>query len=118
MASIRNTVIVALMQVGVIMAGILAAGICHKIWSGNNWAMPGPAAVLYTYGLAGFFIPICWGSGAVVLQLRANVSDDIKALAFWLGVLVVILLAIFIIYADVTPWFDGRVWAPAPDADN
>jgi hypothetical protein len=106
MASIRNTVVVAIMQIAVIVFGVLGAGICHKVFSSDNVAMPLPAAMLYSHGLMGFFIPMIWGVVAVVLQLRATVSDDIKSLIFWLGVLTLILIAIFVVYADVTPWFN------------
>src|SRR5580658_277439 len=109
MASIRNTVIVAMMQVGVIIAGVLAAGICHKVWTNNGVAMPIPASLLYGHGLMGFLVPTIWGTGAIVIQLHTNISDEIKTLAFWLGVLFLIALAIFIIYADVTPWLNGMM---------
>lgn len=55
-----------------------------------------------------------WGVVAVVLQLRATVSDDIKSLIFWLGVFMLIVIAIFVIYADVTPWFNG-IWGMGGD---
>lgn len=110
MASIKNTVVVAIMQVGIIVAGMLAAGICHKVFTSNNVAMPLPAAMLYDYGLMGFFIPLIWGPLAVVLQLRATVPDGIKSLIFWLGVLMLMGIAVFIVYADVTPWFHGFMW--------
>ena len=117
MASVKNTVIVAMMQVGVIVAGVLAAGICHKIWSTNGATMPLPAAMVYSYGFASFLIPVVWGAGAIILQLRSNVSEDIKALSFWLGVFVLIGLAAFLIYADVTPWFH-MTWNVSGDSDS
>jgi hypothetical protein len=110
MAIIKNTVVVAIMQVGIIVAGMLAAAICHKVFTSNNMAMPLPAAMLYSYGLIGFFIPVVWGPVAVVLQLRTTVSDGIKSLLFWLGVLMLIMMTVFIVYADVTPWFHGFIW--------
>lgn len=105
MASIRNTVVVAIMQVGVIVAGVLAAGVCHKIWSANNTPVPSLVAMLCSYGVAGFCIPLAWGIGAVVILLRKDASEDVKDLIFWLGVLVLVGLIAFVLYADVPPWF-------------
>jgi hypothetical protein len=118
MASIRNVVVVTIMQVAVIVVGVLAAGICHKVFSDHNVAMPSPAALLYWHGVIGLFIPVAWGMGTVVLHLRTNVSDGIKTLAFWLGVLILILITVFVLYADVTPWFQAMQWNPADNGDE
>jgi hypothetical protein len=115
MATIKNTVVVAIMQVGIIVAGMLAAGICHKVFTINNQTMPFPVTLLYNCGLMGFSIPLTWGTVAVVLQLRATVPDGIKALIFWLGVLMLIVMGVFIVYADVTPWFHGFMWHTTGD---
>jgi len=117
MASVKNTLIVAMMQVGVIVAGVLAAGICHKMWLSSGMAMPLPVAMLYRHGAMGLCVPLVWGAGTVMLQLRARVSDDIKALVFWLGVLVLIGLVVFCVYADVTPWLNV-MWNLSGDGDN
>jgi len=118
MASIKNIVVVAIMQVGVLVAGVLAAGICHKVWTANGVAMPTPAAMLYWHGVTGLLIPVGWGAGAVMLYLRTNVSEEIKTLMFWAGVLTLVLLAAFVIYADATPWLDGNGWNVAGDNDQ
>ena len=117
MSSIRNIVVVAIMQVGVIAAGILAAGICHKVSESNGIAMPAAVSAVYWHGIAGLLIPLVWGSGTVVLFLRANISDEIKTLAFWFGVLALVVLAVFVVYADATPWLNGGMWHLAGD-DN
>ncbi len=118
MASIRNIVVVTIMQVAVIVVGVLAAGICHKVFLDHNVAMPSPAAVLYWHGVIGLLIPVTWGMGTVVLHLRTSASDGIKTLAFWLGVLILILMVAFILYADVTPWFQAMHWNPESNADE
>jgi hypothetical protein len=117
MASIKNIVVVAIMQVGVLVAGVLAAGICHKVWTANNMTMPGPAAMLYWHGVMGFLVPVGWGLATVMVHLRANISEEIKTLMFWAGVLTLVLLAAFVIYADVTPWLNGNMWNAAGDND-
>jgi len=92
------------MQVGVIVAGVLAAGVCHRVWTGRDWPVPPLVALLYNYGIAGLLIPLAWAAGAVVLQIRAGVSEDVRVLMFWLGVLALIMLLAFAVYADVSPW--------------
>jgi hypothetical protein len=118
MSSIKNIVVVALMQVIVIVAGVLAAGLCHKECTLSNIAMPLPAAMLYTYGFTAFLVPLAWSAGAVTLQLRPNVSEDVRTLMFWLGVFVLIALAIFCIYADVTLWLRILWNLSSPRDDN
>ena len=104
MSSIRNTVVVALLQVGVIVVAVLAAGLCHRVWATSGLALPAPVALLYSYGVAGLLIPLSWAAGAAALQIRSGVSEDLRVLTFWLGVLILIALAIFVLYADVSPW--------------
>jgi hypothetical protein len=104
MGSIRNTVIVAILQVGVVVAGVLAAGICHRIWMSRDWPVPPLIALLYNHGVMGLIIPLAWITGAATLHTRFGASDDVRALMFWLGVLVLVALTIFALYADVSPW--------------
>lgn len=104
MASIRNTVIVAILQVGVVVAGVLAAGICHRVWVSRDWPPPPLIALLYYHGVAGMLIPLAWITGAAMLHTRSGVSDDVRTLMFWVGVLVLVVLTAFALYADVSPW--------------
>jgi len=108
---------VALSQVAVIVFGVLAAGICHKEWATYDMVMPLPVAMLYTYGFIAFLVPLVWVTCAVTLQVRANVSDDVRALMFWFGILVLIGLAVFCVYADVAPWLTGKWNLPGNEND-
>ncbi len=105
MVSIRNIVVLAVMQVGVIVAGVLGAGICYKVWTTDNLVLPLPVSMLCHYGVLWLLLPLAWGAGTVILQLRPKIADDVKVLAFLFGVLILIGLALFMIYADVMPWF-------------
>jgi len=105
MFTIYNATLVAIMQVGVIVAGVLASGLWHKFATSDGLAMPAPAGLLYSYGLLGFVIPLAWLAMAMVIRRSQMISDDLKSLTFWLGVLVLVSLAIFMIYADVSPCF-------------
>ncbi|HEX3626986.1 MAG TPA: hypothetical protein VH280_16370 [Verrucomicrobiae bacterium] len=104
MSSIRNTVVVALLQVGVIVAAVLAAGVCHRVWLSRGWVSPILVMLFYNYGVAGLLIPLTWAAGAVALQIRPGVSEDVRILMFWLGVLILIVLVVLAVYADVSPW--------------
>jgi hypothetical protein len=108
---------VAVMQVGVIVAGVLAAGLCHKGFASQGLAVPGPATMLYGYGVLGLFIPLVWGAGALGLQIRSGVSEEVKTLIFWSGVLLLIALSVFVIYADVSPWLQV-LWKTGGGGDD
>ncbi len=108
MFSIGNILIVALMQVGVIVAGVLASGLCHKIRTNSGIAMPHAAALLYDYGVLSFSIPIVWTTIALIVLRRPQMADEVKSAAFWLGVLLLLLLLGFVWHADVSPWFHGE----------
>jgi hypothetical protein len=104
MASIRNIVVVAIMQVAVIVAGVLAAGVCHRLFASQNMPLPMGVTLLYANGVLGFLIPLAWSILTVVLQLRADVSDDLRALMFWFGVFVLLVLVVLCLFVDVPPW--------------
>ena len=105
MFTIYNATLVAVMQVGVIVAGVLASGLWHKFATDSRMDMPFPASLIYHYGTIGFAIPFIWITCALVLRSRDKVSDDIKRLAFWFGVLILVALVIFMAYANVSPCF-------------
>jgi hypothetical protein len=117
MFSIRNTVRVAIMQVGVLVAGILASGLCHRLSVFNGIILSWPAVLLYHYGVLGLGIPLGWTATALMLRRRPEISDGAKALVFLSGVLLVVALAVFVLYADVSPWLNV-MWRLAGDGDN
>ena len=105
MFSINNATLVAVMQVGVIVAGVLASGLWHRASISNGVAMPPPAGLLYSYGVAALAIPLGWLVFALLVRRSSLVSDEVKMLAFGLGIAVLIGLVVFVIYADVSPVF-------------
>ncbi len=93
MWTIQNIVRVALMQVGVVIASILVGGIYHK-WSPLSQQPAPPSQVWwYEHGGFAFALPLIWVVCALYLQRQDTVSDLIKFLTFWLGVLAVVILA-------------------------
>lgn len=117
MFTVRNTVILAIMQVGVIVAGTLAAGLSHRLFAGTHIPLPWPAALLYSYGILGFSIPLSWAMIALLVERRTKFSDDLKSLVFVSGIAILISLVFFVIYADITPWFSGT-WSLAGDGNG
>jgi hypothetical protein len=105
MFTIYNATLVAIIQVGVIVAGVLASGLWHKASIDSGLAMPLPAGLLYSYGMIGFAVPLTWLALAMLVRRSPSISDEAKGLAFGFGVLVLIALVIFVIYANVSPFF-------------
>jgi hypothetical protein len=105
MFTIYNATLVAVIQVGVIVAGVLASGLWHKFATSSNMAMPDSAGFVYRYGTMGLLIPLAWVTLAMLVRRTCKVSDELKSLIFWFGVAVLVSLAIFMIYANVSPCF-------------
>jgi hypothetical protein len=106
MFSTKNAVVVALMQTGVIVGGVLAAGTSGKVWK----TMFGPGTVpaslvqLMTLGPLALVIPLVWIVSVLVLRQRAEVSDDAKSLGFGAGVLILVALILSIGAVVLRPW--------------
>ena len=105
MFSVKNAAYVAIMQIGVIVGGVLAAGFWVKGWTDMKIPLSIPVALLVNHTLMFLAIPLVWITFASLVGSRPRISDEIKNLAFWSGVLLLIVLVIFVIYADVSPFF-------------
>jgi hypothetical protein len=115
MFTVRNTVRVAIMQVGVLVAGILASGLCHRLAAVNGISLSWPPVLLYNYGILGLAIPLIWTALALILHRRSEISDELKALVFLSGILLLVAFAAFVLYADVSPWFHFMWRQPVGD---
>ena len=105
MNSVRNIVVVALMQIGVIVGGVLAAGLWHQYATINELPMPVPAAILYHYGYLGFLIPIGWSLLTLAALRQSEISDEWKAACFWFGVLILAAIISWVGFANISPFF-------------
>lgn len=93
------------MQVGVIVAGVLASGLWHKAATAEGAMIPFSTIFLFNYGVVGFAIPLIWCSGSAVLATNPRVSDGVRSLMFWFGILVLLAIVCFVLYAGVSPFF-------------
>ncbi len=73
--TLRNAAIAGLVQTGIVVAGVLAAGACLK-WSATIGLTPPPRTVLVAeYGFLALALPLAWASAAVVALRRADHGD-------------------------------------------
>ena len=102
----RNTVIVALVQVGVVVAGVLTAGACLK-WFATFGLTPPPATTLLAeYGFLALALPVVWA--AVTLRIlrwrdESDEADEVKVYAVLSGFVLLLLLLIGVYYAAAGP---------------
>ena len=62
-----------------------------------------------TYGGFGLGLPLIWITTALLIRRRSDVPGEVKRLFHGLGIALLICLACFMVYADVTPWL-GIMW--------
>ena len=106
MFSIKNAVYVAITQVGVIVIGVLAAGLCHKAQADMGVQFPAAYMLLLNHPVVFLMIPLVWITTVLSIRSLPEASEDVKNLAFWSGVLLLILLLIFVVRANVIPWLN------------
>jgi hypothetical protein len=106
--TVRNTVILALTQVGVLTAGVLAAGACHKWHTTFNLRPPASTTLLADYGYLALLVPLVWVALAL-RALRRHADAEVEARrrtwAFLGGVALLLLLLIVVGKAAVLPLF-------------
>ena len=107
MLTIKKTVCLAIMQFGVIIGGIFAGRFLFKRMTGpqgiSSSQMPMPITTLVNHALVFLAIPFVWLVLALLVRRRLEISSKEKNLYFCFGVLLLLALAVFVIYADVTP---------------
>ncbi len=101
--TISNAVMVALLQLGVVLFGIMAAGLGGKVAQEGGLAVPAATAFIIRYGLTLLGLPLFWIFMALRLRRNPQVSDSKKGLAFLSGFLLLAGLLIFIFCAAVRP---------------
>jgi hypothetical protein len=110
MFSISKAIKLALMQAGVIVAGILAASVGYHAASGMGGSMPASTAFLVHFGFLLLAFPAAWITFAARLQHNAAASDRKKTLTFVVGLALLVGLTLFSLYAAGEPWMGGDLW--------
>jgi hypothetical protein len=107
MITVRNIVLLALAQVGVIMAGVLTGGLARRLirnvtedgWRGEV-RLPAANLVLVDWWVIWMLVPLIWVTATLVIQHRRALSDEVKTWTFSSGFLVAAALLVFV-------WFGG-----------
>ncbi len=100
----RNAVLVALGQVGIIVMGVLAAGLSYKWWTAGSAMIPLTTSFLVNYGIVLFGLPIVWVATVVRVGQMPAVSDETKGLAFLSGFIILLALLVLVVHGVFTPW--------------
>jgi hypothetical protein len=100
----RNAVILALLQAGTVVAGVLGAGAAHKWYTQLNFIGPPDATVLAcSYGFAALLVPLIWGAVALAALRHRDEDASSHVGVFLIGVLLFFLLLIGAFMAAVQP---------------
>src|SRR5689334_10213544 len=100
--TIRNTAILALVQIGVIVAGVLGAGACHKWYTTFGLRTPAATALVCEYGFVALVLPVVWI--VVALEaLRREDAEEFRVAAFCAGILLLVLLVVGVIHTAAQP---------------
>jgi hypothetical protein len=107
MSSRSNIVVLALVQVGLIVAGILGAGVTFRALGGEEatFAFPATTMMLIRYGMALLILPVIWMVAVLNLRLSSRVPEELKSAAFGSGFVVLLALLLLIGHAVVIPWW-------------
>ena len=105
----RNTVILALVQVGVVVLGVLAAGASCKWSTTFNMRLPSSTILVAEYGFLALVLPLAWVTVALLTMRRGAESENAKPLVFYSGILLLLVLLLSVGCAGVRPlaWLLG-----------
>ena len=105
----RNLVILALVQIGAITAGVLAAGVSVKWMTEFNLCGPrGELEYICDFGWVALAIPVVWASVAL-WEFRRETEDDSRKLAIALAGWLLLALLIYGSW-HYSVWPGVRLW--------
>jgi hypothetical protein len=101
--TLRNTTIMALAQIAVIVAGVLGAGATHK-WYATFGLRPPPFTALFSeYGFLALVLPVAWAALALQALWQGEKVEAFRWLAVSSGALLMLLLLLGSWYAAASP---------------
>jgi hypothetical protein len=101
--TVRNTVILALVQVGVIVAGVLGAGAAHKWYAPMGVRVPALTTFVADYGFLALGLPVAWVTVALLVLKHEPESAAPAWLVVASGLLLLVLLLIGVWQASGVP---------------
>jgi hypothetical protein len=103
--TLRNTTLLALVQIGVIVAGVLTSGAAYQLSKQADLAPPRSVVVVSEYGWLALLIPLAWIIVTLELQRRAEDEGVAALIAYLSGLLVLLLLLVSVSYLVIGPGF-------------
>ena len=103
MSTAKNAVFVAILQVGVLVAGILVSGLWSPLLGREGAAHPPAAVLLSDYGLIGLGVPLAWILAFLLFERRPDTSRLLKDGLFWLGLLILVGAVVLVSKASWLP---------------
>lgn len=100
----KNTAILGLIQVGVVVAGVLGAGSTYKAWTTFGIPLTQATRFAADYGFVMLTLPVVWITVAMAVQYRDRTADAPEAVTYASGVLVLLLLLVGAFQAAAMPW--------------
>ena len=101
--TVRNTTIMALVQVGLIVAGVLGAGAAHKRYTMGGVSPPRSMALLSERGYFALILPLIWVGLAIVAFRRSQEDEFYPLLAVCSGILLILLFLIGFWFGAAAP---------------
>jgi hypothetical protein len=101
--TVRNTVILGLVQIIVIVVGVLGACVAHKWFVPWNVKLPQWTIFVADYGIFALILPVIWVAWAL-LVLRREDESGYHVLAVVAGILLLVGLLVVTFNAAVVPF--------------
>jgi hypothetical protein len=99
----RNNVILALVQTAVIVFGVLGAGAAYRWYANLSIAPPISINLFADYGMLMMVLPLAWITATLSIEW-SDTPDFYRIIAFWSGVLLLLLLLLGVWYAVAKPF--------------
>jgi hypothetical protein len=102
--TVRNTVILALTQVGVIVVGVLGVGAVFKWHATMTVRPPAATTLMVEYGYLALVLPLAWTALALYMLRTIEHDESPGWLVFCSGVVLLLLLLVAVGYSVVAPF--------------